>query len=184
VSRLITARTCNRPGRFFVRWAVDAGFTKQDSAYVRGDAGRRAGAICKNAIRPTLLVNLTTPFSQGSARCGILTHDHLSWKGLLTNRPGRRDRWVEVRLGCGRIADPSGGGELFFRKQFALYVERQLKPQRADDATGLRWRSCRGGWIDWRRRLTVVQPDTLIRWHRQRFQSFWRWNSKPPAANS
>src|SRR5712692_987224 len=33
--------------------------------------------------------------------------------------------------------------------------------------------------IDWRRLLTVVQPDTLIRWHRKGFQLFWRWKSKP-----
>jgi hypothetical protein len=47
-----------------------------------------------------------------------------------------------------------------------LYVERQVKPQRADDATrialvGLSW------LIDWRRILTIVKPDTLIRWHRE-----------------
>ncbi len=35
-------------------------------------------------------------------------------------------------------------------------------------------------WIDWRRLLTVVQPDTLIRWHRKGFRLFWRWKSKPP----
>ena len=32
--------------------------------------------------------------------------------------------------------------------------------------------------IDWRRLLTVVQPDTLIRWHRQGFRLFWRRKSR------
>ena len=67
---------------------------------------------------------------------------------------------------------------LFLRKQLALYVERQVKPRRADDATritlvALSW------FIDWRRVLTVVKPDTLIRWHRQGFQLLWRWKSRP-----
>src|SRR5260370_897917 len=34
-------------------------------------------------------------------------------------------------------------------------------------------------WIEWRRILTVVQPNTLIRWHLKGFQVFWRWKSKP-----
>src|SRR6266851_10325183 len=67
---------------------------------------------------------------------------------------------------------------LFLRKQLALYVERQVKPRRADDATriALVALSC---LIDWRRILTVVKPDTLIRRHRKGFQLFWRWKSVP-----
>src|SRR5713101_9942540 len=55
---------------------------------------------------------------------------------------------------------------LFLKKQLALYVERQVRPRRADDATriALVALSC---LIDWRRLLTVVKPDTLIRWHRR-----------------
>jgi putative transposase len=65
---------------------------------------------------------------------------------------------------------------LFLRKQLALYLERQVKPRRADDATriglvALSWR------IDRRRVLTVVKPDTFIRWHRKGFRLFWRWKS-------
>jgi transposase InsO family protein len=67
---------------------------------------------------------------------------------------------------------------LFLRKQLALYAERHVKPRRGDDATRitlvvLSW------LIDWRRILTVVKPDTLIRWHRKGFQLFWRWKSRP-----
>jgi transposase InsO family protein len=32
----------------------------------------------------------------------------------------------------------------------------------------------------WRRALAVVQPDTLLRWHRQGFRLFWRWRSASP----
>ena len=67
---------------------------------------------------------------------------------------------------------------LFLRKQLALYVERQVKPRRADDATRIVLVAL-SRLIDWRRILTVVKPDTLIRWHRKAFALFWRWKSKP-----
>jgi putative transposase len=33
-------------------------------------------------------------------------------------------------------------------------------------------------WFDWRQALTIVQPQTLIRWHRQGFRLWWRWTSR------
>jgi hypothetical protein len=67
---------------------------------------------------------------------------------------------------------------LFLTKQLALYVERQVKPHRADEATRISLVAL--SWlIDWRRVLTVVNPDTLIRWHRKGFQLLWRWKSRP-----
>ena len=62
---------------------------------------------------------------------------------------------------------------LFLRKQLALYVERQVKPRRADDATRIALVAL-SRLVEWRRLLTVVQPDTLIRWHRKGFALFWR----------
>ena len=32
----------------------------------------------------------------------------------------------------------------------------------------------------WRIRLLVVQPDTVIQWHRKGFRLFWKWKSRPP----
>ena len=67
---------------------------------------------------------------------------------------------------------------LFLRKQLALYVERQAKPRRADDATRIALVTL-SRLIEWRHLLIVVKPDTLIRWHRKGFQLFWRWKSRP-----
>jgi transposase InsO family protein len=67
---------------------------------------------------------------------------------------------------------------LFLRKQLALYLERQVKPRRADDATRIALVAL-SRLIDWRRVLTVVKPDTLIRWHRKGFRLFWRCRSLP-----
>ena len=33
-------------------------------------------------------------------------------------------------------------------------------------------------WRDWRNSLTIVQPDTVIRWHREGFRLYWRWKSR------
>ena len=85
-------------------------------------------------------------------------------------------RFVSVAAGSrSRLAAEN----LFLRKQLALYLERQVKPRRADDATRITL-VILSRWIDWRRILTVVQPDTLIRWHRKGFQLFWRSKSKRP----
>jgi putative transposase len=32
---------------------------------------------------------------------------------------------------------------------------------------------------DWRQHLTIVQPDTVVRWHRSGWRLYWRWKSKP-----
>jgi len=34
-------------------------------------------------------------------------------------------------------------------------------------------------WADWRESLTLVQPETVIRWHRKGFRLYWRWKSRP-----
>ena len=67
---------------------------------------------------------------------------------------------------------------LFLRKQLALYQERQTRPRRATNAIrmSLVWLS---RLFAWRQALVIVQPATLIRWHRQSFRLFWRWQSRP-----
>jgi transposase InsO family protein len=68
---------------------------------------------------------------------------------------------------------------LFLRKQLALYMERRVKPRRADDATRIILVGL-SRILEWRRLLTVVKPETLIRWHRKGFRLFWRWKSRAP----
>ena len=67
---------------------------------------------------------------------------------------------------------------LFLRKQLALFLERKVKPRRADDST--RWMMATlSRMFQWRDVLVNVKPDTLIRWHHKAFRLFWRWKSKP-----
>ena len=79
---------------------------------------------------------------------------------------------------CLRPVSALAAENLFLRKQLAQYQERQAKPRRANDATrmALVWLS---RFFDWRKALVIVQPATLLRWHRQGFRWFWRWKSNP-----
>ena len=67
---------------------------------------------------------------------------------------------------------------LFLRKQLALYLERKVRPRRASDATRLAPVLLSRPFA-WRQALTIVKPDTLIRWHRRGFRLLWKWKSKP-----
>jgi putative transposase len=66
---------------------------------------------------------------------------------------------------------------MFLLKQLALYQERRAKPRRLDPATRVTL-VLLSRWLDWRSLLLVVQPDTLVRWHRQGWRLFWRWKSR------
>jgi putative transposase len=79
---------------------------------------------------------------------------------------------------CLRSPTALAAENLFLRKQLALCRERSITPRRATRATRLTlvWLA---RWFDWRRALVIVQPATLIRWHRQGFRLFWRWTSRP-----
>ncbi len=66
---------------------------------------------------------------------------------------------------------------LILRRQIALFQERGMKPRRIDAATRLSlalWsRLC-----NWRSCLTVVRPQTVLRWHRAGWRLFWRFKSR------
>lgn len=66
---------------------------------------------------------------------------------------------------------------LFLRKQLALYQKRQVRPNRATDATRLTmvWL---GRLFDWKGTLIAVRPETFTDWHRRGFKLLWRWKSR------
>jgi putative transposase len=91
------------------------------------------------------------------------------------------DDWRYLLL-CLRPSPALAAENLFPRKQLALYQEHSVKRRSAPHATRLAlvWFA---RWFDWRRALVIVQPATLIRWHRQGRRLFWRWKSssgRPP----
>jgi len=77
-----------------------------------------------------------------------------------------------------RTSQAVAAENLFLRKQLALYAERQTKPHRATDAVRFTLAQL-SRFFEWRDALTIVKPDTLIRWHRKGFRLFWKWKSRP-----
>ena len=67
---------------------------------------------------------------------------------------------------------------LFLRKQLAMFQERKANPRRPDTTIRIAL-VLLPRLFNWRDALVVVQPQTLIRWHRQGFRLFWRWKSRP-----
>jgi putative transposase len=66
---------------------------------------------------------------------------------------------------------------LFLRKQLALYLERQVRPRRATDATRLIM-VLAARLFDWKGALISVRPEAFTGWHRRGFDLFWRWKSR------
>ena len=100
---------------------------------------------------------------------------------LRTVRSLLRDLVDLVRLGLTSRAQLAAQN-LFLRKQVALYQERRTKPRRPNPATRVTL-VLLSRCLDWRSLIMVVQPDILIRWHRQGWRLFWRWKShagRPP----
>ena len=67
---------------------------------------------------------------------------------------------------------------MFLRKQLALYLEREVKPRRATDATRLSL-VLLSRLFAWQDALVNVKPETFLGWHRKGFQLLWRWKSRP-----
>lgn len=65
---------------------------------------------------------------------------------------------------------------LALRQQVAALEERQPRP-RLSDADRLFWVLLHRIWARWADVLEIVQPDTVVRWHRAGFRAFWRWKS-------
>jgi hypothetical protein len=69
-------------------------------------------------------------------------------------------------------------GNLFLRRQLALFKERGIQPRRVDSATRISL-AILARCFEWRDAPFVVRPNTMIRWHRARWRLFWRWKCRP-----
>ena len=83
-------------------------------------------------------------------------------------------RWVLLLF---RSAEALRAENLFLRRQLALYIERGVQPHRVDAATRVSL-ALLARLFDWRGALVVVQPATMIRWHRAGWRLLWRMKSR------
>ncbi len=58
-------------------------------------------------------------------------------------------------------------------------LQRTTKRPRLRPSDRVLWAILSRFLLDWRRHLTIVQPDTVVRWHRAGWRLYWRWRSDP-----
>lgn len=58
-------------------------------------------------------------------------------------------------------------------------LQRNAKRPRLNPSDRAFWALLSRLLPDWPRHLTIVQPDTVIRWHRAGWRLYWRWRSDP-----
>ena len=68
---------------------------------------------------------------------------------------------------------------LALRQQLAVLKHRNPRP-RVRDSDRMFWVLLSRVWSGWRECLHIVQPETVVRWHRQGFRYYGRWKSRAP----
>ena len=58
-------------------------------------------------------------------------------------------------------------------------LQRNAKRPRLKPSDRAMWAMLSRILPDWKRHLTIVQPDTVVRWHRAGWRVYWRWRSNP-----
>ncbi len=71
--------------------------------------------------------------------------------------------------------------EVFALRHQLLVLERQRAGKRVPLRTSdrLLWVWLSKIWPGWRQALVLVEPETVLRWHRQGFRLYWSWKSRP-----
>jgi transposase InsO family protein len=67
---------------------------------------------------------------------------------------------------------------LALRHQLQVLERSRRRRLRLTAADRLLWVWFSRIWTQWRPALVLVQPDTVVRWHRQGFRLFWSWKSR------
>ena len=63
------------------------------------------------------------------------------------------------------------------RHHIEVLTRNRRRPQ-LQPADRLLWSSLSRMWPSWRRHIVIVQPDTVVRWHRTVWRRYWRWKSR------
>jgi len=66
---------------------------------------------------------------------------------------------------------------LVLRQQLAVF-ERQRHRPALQNEDRVFWSLVARVWSPWRLHLRLVQPDTVIRWHRTAWRRYWTWKSR------
>jgi hypothetical protein len=82
---------------------------------------------------------------------------------------------LSVRLFCSR-RDPLLEN-LALRQQLSVMVRKQPR-RRLTIPDKIFWTILSRFWSGWKRAILIVQPETVVRWHRAGFKLYWKWISR------
>ncbi len=114
----------------------------------------RLGRSLTRAFQQRLLI-VAKPADQGAV-AGALTDLVRSWPALVA--------------------------ENAYLRQQLLILQRSVKRPRCTPADRALLVLLASRFGAWRQALLIVQPETVLRWHRQGFRLFWRWKSRHRSA--
>lgn len=93
--------------------------------------------------------------------------------------------WLALLVGtvaaCGRGRRALLLENLVLRQQLAVLTRPTRRRPRLRRRDRVFWLVLSRLWRDWRRYVVVVQPDTVLRWHRRGWRLLWWWRSGRPA---
>ena len=82
--------------------------------------------------------------------------------------------WVSQRL---NIVASLTAENLALRQQLIVLKRNQNRPV-LKDRDRLFWMILSRIWSGWRNAILIVQPDTVVRWHKRAFKAYWRRKSQ------
>jgi len=89
--------------------------------------------------------------------------------------------FASLLLRCSAVFFRSRGEQAFvelaLRQQLAVYAQKRPKP-RLTPLDRAFWVALSRLWPRWKESLVIVDPDTVVRWHRRGFRAYWRAISK------
>src|SRR5216117_1441740 len=87
-----------------------------------------------------------------------------------------RGVWIFLRALCVDAANVSFEN-IALRQQLAV-LQRAVPRPKVYQRDRLFWVCVSRLWSGWRSTLVIVQPATVLAWHRRGFQLYWRWKSR------
>ena len=84
-----------------------------------------------------------------------------------------------IRIRSFLLGRASAATEILALRQQLAVLKRQSKRPQLHDRDRLFWILLKRFGPRWRDALLIVQPETVVRWHRAGFRHYWRWKSRP-----
>jgi hypothetical protein len=77
-----------------------------------------------------------------------------------------------------QVSTRAGAGEPGSCDSKLAVLRREAKRPKLSRADRAFWVVLARVWPEWRTALAIVQPATVIRWHRKGFALYWSWKSR------